>query len=64
MGPGGTAKADLKGYVQVVEEVPPEARFSWHPALIRVGEEVKFTDESLGVPTEWEWKFEGLLTSA
>ncbi|MEI8285602.1 MAG: PKD domain-containing protein, partial [bacterium] len=60
MGPGGKAKADMKGYVQVVEDIPPEARFSWHPALIRVGDDVKFTDESLGAPTKWEWGFEGL----
>lgn len=61
-GPGGKAKADMKGYVQVVEEVPLEGRFTWHPSLVRVGEKVKFTDESLGAPTEWGWEFESLGT--
>jgi PKD repeat protein len=59
-GPGGTAKADMKGYVKVVAEVPLEGRFSWFPVLVRTGEEVKFTDESLGAPTVWNWEFEGL----
>jgi PKD repeat protein len=50
----------MKGYVKVVAEVPLEGRFSWFPVLVRTGEEVKFTDESLGAPTVWNWEFEGL----
>jgi len=42
------------GFVQ-----PPVADFSSDEILIPVGESVNFFDETSGLPSEWEWTFEG-----
>lgn len=61
-GPGGKSKVEKKGSVQVVEEVPLEAIFTWHPPLVRINDRIKFTDESLGSPTEWSWDVQGQVS--
>ncbi|HEY9116099.1 MAG TPA: PKD domain-containing protein [Bacteroidales bacterium] len=38
---------------------PPIAKFTSDEILIPVGESVNFIDQTLGVPSNWEWTFEG-----
>ena len=37
----------------------PDAEFISDEILIPVGETINFTDLSIGIPTDWEWTFEG-----
>jgi PKD repeat protein len=64
-GPGGKAESKSGAcVVEVLEEVPLEARFKWSPRVVRVGEEVTLVDESLGSPTAWQWKVPGIGTKS
>ncbi len=38
---------------------PPIADFSSNVNLLPVGESVNFSDETQGIPSEWQWTFEG-----
>lgn len=59
-GPGGTAASGPGAcVVEVLDEVPLEARFKWSPRVVRIGDEVTLVDESLGSPTAWQWKLPG-----
>lgn len=42
---------------------PPVAEFTSDEILIPLGESVNFTDQTLGVPTDWNWTFEGASPS-
>ena len=59
-GPGGKARQQQKGYIQVAEEPRLEAHFSWYPPMPRVNQEFKLVDESLGGPTSWLWGYPGI----
>ena len=48
---------EKKDYIQVLKDPLLEASFSWYPLLVRVGERVKFVDESVGNPSSWSWEF-------
>lgn len=58
-GPGGSATNRLVSAVQVVPDVPLEARFRAVPNPARVGEPVQFVNDSFGGPTGSEWSFPG-----
>lgn len=63
-GPGGNAESQSGTcVVEVLEEIPLEAKFKWSPRIVRVGEEVTLVDESLGSPTRWNWSVPGLASS-
>lgn len=57
-GPGGNAKQVKPQLIEVFSEVPLHADFSWHPNVVRVGNDIRFTDESTGGTTAWLWQFE------
>jgi len=60
-GPGGKAESKPGACViEVMEQVPLEAKFKWVPKVVRAGEEVTFVDESLGGPESWEWRVQGI----
>ncbi len=46
------------GYITVIEEGTLVADFVANPTIISVGENVQFTDQSLGDPTSWSWTFQ------
>ena len=58
-GRGGVATSKQAGAVQIVPDVPLEARFRVIPNLARAGESVQFVNDSLGGPTSHEWSFPG-----
>ncbi len=41
----------------------PTANFSANYTVIQPGEQINFTDLSLGLPYQWEWEFEGANTT-
>lgn len=58
-GKSGTTRKTVPGCVEVLDAVPLQAAFSPVPTPVRVGQEVRFVDESLGGPTSWRWEFPG-----
>ena len=46
-------------YFSIVEAAAIQANFSADATSVTVGDSVMFTDLSAGVPTTWEWTFEG-----
>jgi len=42
----------------------PSAEFTADELLIPIGGAVNFTDETIGLPTSWEWTFEGAETTS
>ncbi|MBE9469086.1 MAG: cadherin domain-containing protein [Bacteroidetes bacterium] len=47
--------------ITVHEEGPAMADFTADITIIKPGETVNFNDASVGIPTTWEWKFEGAI---
>ncbi len=47
------------GYITVSNAGPPAADFSASKTSVLIGEQVQFTDLSVGNPTVWQWSFEG-----
>lgn len=54
----GGAEAKVQKQLVVVGPVEPNASFTYTPAAPVAGEEVQFTDTSIGPPTSWEWEFD------
>ena len=46
-------------YITVLLPQPPIADFTASATSISVGDNVTFTDQSLNIPTSWDWTFEG-----
>lgn len=53
-----------RGFIEVRQDVPLKAEFSWRPSAVRVGIPVDFRDDSAGGPTAWNWDFPGVGTSS
>jgi len=52
-GSGGLAVLDAGA----CETAPPEARFEWWPQAVAAGQEVRFRDLSIGLPSSVQWSF-------
>jgi PKD repeat protein len=46
-------------YITVINPGGPIAKFSGTPTIVNIGNQVQFADETTGVPTTWQWTFEG-----
>jgi uncharacterized repeat protein (TIGR01451 family) len=44
--------------VDYIENEPPDASFTWTPAVPVMGQQIQFNDTSTNVPTSWSWDFD------